>query len=360
MKVLHILNELKPSGAETMLYAAGPLLSDFGINAEILSTGSQVGAYAEQLASAGYAIQHIAFKKSPLFFWQVFKLINGKAYDAIHLHTERANFWLGVVALLTGKRCVRTIHNTFPFIGFLGWVRKWQRQLLSRLGLTHVAISESVKATELKHFNLQLPLIPNWYNSIRFQPVSEQKRLVAREHLNLSGDKFVIVTVGNCSEIKNHSMLMHAMAESKLDNIVYLHIGIEKDGSERELAEQLGIANKIMFLGMQSDILPFLYAADLYVMPSLHEGCPISAIEAIASGLPVLFTDVPGLVDFAAIFQGLFYCKPAPESINEELARIIALSPDELKEKCTGNAQQAEYQFGIGRGLSVYLELYKK
>ena len=360
MKVLHILGQLNPSGAETMLYAAGPLLKDFGIDGEILATGEQAGPYAEQLANAGYRIHHIAFQKSPGFFWRVFKQLKSGGFDAIHLHTERANFWLGLTALSTSKAAIRTIHNTFPFSGLLGWVRKWQRHCLIRLGVTHVAISESVKAVELKHFNLALPLIPNWYNSERFQPPTLQQREAARTSLAIAKDKFVIVSVGNCSEVKNHGALIRALADSRLQNIFYLHIGIEKNCGERELADQLGIAERVNFLGMQTDILPFLHAADLYVMPSMHEGCPISAIEAVAAGVPALFSKVPGLSDFSAIFDGLFYCKPEPESLSEGLVEIINLPPELLSKDCATNARQAEEKFGIKRGLSEYLALYKK
>jgi len=358
MKVLHILGELNPSGAEVMLYSAGPILKDHGIAGEILSIGAQQGRYSEQLSGAGYKIHHLPFSKSPFFFITLFRLFKSNSYDVIHLHTERANFWLGLLARTMAKRSIRTIHSNFPFTGFLGWKRKWQRQLLSRLGVIHIAISDSVRGTELKYFNLQTSLIPNWYNSVRFKPVTQLQRIVARESLNLTSDQFVLVTVGNCAAIKNHTALIRALAQIQCGNIIYLHIGIEKDNSERALALELGISDKILFQGMQTDILPFLYAADLYVMPSTHEGCPISAIEAIASGLPVLFSDVPGLADFSEIFKGLFYCKPTSESIAVALEEIIAFEPDRLIENCSSNAEQAEYRFGINRGLLAYLELY--
>lgn len=359
MKVLHILGELNPSGAETMLYAAGPLLKDFDITGEILSTGSQLGPYAGQLASAGYAIHHIAFKKSPFFFWKVFKLLIGNSYDVIHLHTERANFWLGMMALLTGKRCIRTIHSTFPFTGFLGWTRKWQRQLLNRLGLTHITISQTVHDIEYKHYHLQTPIIQNWYNSLRFRPPLPQQRAQARAELKLASDSFVLLTIGNCSPVKNHTALINALATIGQQPWVYLHIGIEKDSSERDLAGELGIAKRISFYGLQTDILPFLQAADLFVMPSIYEGFGIAAIEAIATGLPALMTNVPGLVDFKDAFKGLFYCEPNSVAIAAALTEIIAHTPKQLHQQCAENPKTAVQRFGIQSGLTCYFDLYK-
>lgn len=359
MKVLHILGELKPSGAETMLYAAGPLLKDMDMDAEILSTGAETGPYAGQLANAGYVIRHIPFKKSPVFFWQVFKLLKDNNYDVIHLHTERANFWLGIVALLTGKRCVRTIHSTFPFSGFLGWKRKWQRQLLNRLGLKHITISQSVHDTEYKYYGLHTTIIPNWYNSLRFRFTTPQQRIQAKADLNIAADSFVLLTIGNCSPIKNHTALINALALMMPQNWVYLHVGIEKDSIERDLAAEFGISDKIRFYGLQTDILPFLQSSDLYVMPSTHEGCPISVMEAMAAGLPVLMTNVPGLIDFKSIFNDLVYCEQNAEAIAAALTEIILTDSEKLRQPCAENSKIAEQRFGILRGLTHYLEHYK-
>ncbi|WP_446809601.1 glycosyltransferase [Methylomonas sp. 2BW1-5-20] len=359
MKVLHVLGELNPSGAETMLCAAGTSLKKFNIDCEILSTGIQLGPYSDELVNAGYSIHHIAFRKSPLFFWKYFKHLRINSYDTIHLHTERANFWLGILALLSGSRCVRTIHNTFPFTGFLGWTRKWQRQLLDRLGLTHISISQSVHDTESKHYKLQTPIIQNWYNSERFKLTTQHQRIKARADLNLTGDDFVFLTIGNCSSVKNHIALIKALASLEQLSWVYLHVGIEKDCSERYLAEQLGIAEKIRFYGLQSDILPFLQAADLFVMPSIYEGFGIAAIEAIATGLPALLAEVSGLIDFKPIFSDLFYCEPNEEAIAKVLPDIIISSREAINQRAIENSNIAEKLYGIERGLSKYIDFYK-
>lgn len=359
MKVLHIMGELNPSGAEVMLYSAGPLLKDYDITGEILSTGPQKGIYAEQLASAGYTIRHIPFNKSPLFFLALFKLLKTNSYDVIHLHTERANFWLGLLALLTTKRCVRTIHSNFPFTGFLGWKRKWQRLLLNRLGVSHIAISPSVHDTEYKFYQLPTQIIPNWYNSLHFTKTTETQYTYARQQLNIPENHFVLVSIGNCSPVKNHPALIEALAKLNQQNIVYLHIGIEKDNSEQELAEKLGIKNLIIFKGMQSDVLPYLQAADLFVMCSTYEGFSIAALEAISTGLPALLSNVNGLSDLKNFFDGLHYCQPTSESLYDALKNIIKTPVNDLKAKTLHNSEKAVQLFGVNRGLDAYVACYK-
>jgi len=360
MKVLHILNELNPSGAEVMLYSAGSLLKDYGITGEILSTGPQPGLYAEQLVNAGYVIHHIPFTKSPVFFVALFSLLKANAYDVIHLHTERANFWLGIVALLTAKRCIRTVHSNFPYTGFLGWKRKWQRRLLNRLGLTHIAISQSVHDTEFKCNQLTTQIIPNWYNSLHFTRTTELQRSTARKQLGINENCFVLVTIGNCAPVKNHPALIEGLAKLANTNLLYLHIGIEKDHSEQELAENLGIKNLIQFKGMQTDVKPYLQTADLFVMPSTYEGFGIAALEAIATGLPTLLSNVPGLIDLDSIFKGLFYCEPNSDSIAEALVDILKINQEQLREQASGNSVIAEQRFGIKHGLNQYVDFYKQ
>ncbi len=96
MRVLHVLAELHPSGAESMLLSARPVFLENGFDGEILSTGRAVGPFASLLRAAGYKVHHIPFAKSPRFFLDVYRLMRRGGYDVIHLHTERANFWLGL------------------------------------------------------------------------------------------------------------------------------------------------------------------------------------------------------------------------------------------------------------------------
>lgn len=362
MKVLHILCELNPSGAETMLLCASPYMQERGIQSEILSTGHTPGLFANTLENAGYKIHHIPFRKSPHYFISLYRLLKKQSYDSIQVHTEQASFWVIMVILFSGipaRHCIRTIHSTFPFTGYLGWRRAWQRQLLSYLGVPHIAISKSVQEIELKHFKLKTDVIQNWYDSNRFVKTSDLQRSISRQKMNISANNFVLVTVGNCSLIKNHSALIKAIANLGNKTIVYLHIGIEKDADEQDLAKALGIRDQIRFLGLQSDILPFLQAADLFVMPSTFEGFGISAIEAIATELPVLLTRVPGLIDFVDIFNGLHYCEPTAKALEKALEKIINIPKEQLDLATLKNAKEAEQRFGIIRGASAYIAYFQ-
>ena len=87
MKVLHILNTLRPSGAEVMLRLAAPYWREKGLELSILSTGEIVGPYAAELENAGYEIVHLPFSKTFKFGLSFFQLLNYKNFDVVHIHT---------------------------------------------------------------------------------------------------------------------------------------------------------------------------------------------------------------------------------------------------------------------------------
>ena len=361
VKVLHILSELKPSGAETMLCIAAPAFAAKGVVAEVLSTGSKIGAYAPQFELAGYKVNHIPFARSPIFFFKLYRLFRRGNYDVIHLHTERANFWLGLVAVFARpKRVLRTIHNNFSFSGFLRYRRMVQRRLLSLLGVIHVSIGTSVQNNELVNFGLKTRQVSNWYDDTRFIPANDALREQARREFAIPHNKTVIVSVGNCSKVKNHEALLYVLAQLPMNTRpIYLHVGDEEDGQpERQLAIDLGIGACVRFLGPLTDIRPALMAADIFVMPSLYEGFSIAAIEGLAMGLPAVFTDVPGLRDHKEDYDGLIYAQPNVNSLLNAIVTLLAESDEKRHLRSKNYPEISRGLYGILNGVKGYFYIY--
>lgn len=361
--VLHILGELKPSGAECMLKVAAKEFASLGIENEILSTGTErVGSYAPMMQAVGYQVHHIPFSKSLKFFFRVYKLMREKKYDAIHIHSERANFWFGLTATFARvPRVISTVHGTFAFRGWLRLRRMVFRRLQDGLGVIRVAIGQSVHDTEWKHFGSVTRIIPNWFDSERFFPPTPQERAASRILHSLEGQTFVIVSVGNCSKIKNHVAVIQALALLPKDfPIVYLHVGAEEQGCpERTLAASLGMEKKICFLGPLDDPLPVLQAADAYVMPSISEGFGIAALEAFAVGLPAILSDVSGLRDFGIQFSGIRYAEPSAAPIANTILELAKLEPLERKQITRDYPRISSQEFGIANGVTQYAQLYR-
>lgn len=358
MKVLHVLNELRPSGAEIMLRIAAPLFREHGVECEIVATGDTPGPYAGALERVGYRIHHIPFRRSPAFFLRLARFARQGGFDLVHFHAERAFIAHVFAARLFGfRKLVRTVHNNFAFDGWLRKRRAIERRLAEVLGTRYIAIAPGVEHNERERYGTRPQLIPNWFDGARFGVTGEPERIAARSALGCGAEEFVLVSVGNCSPVKNHSALIEALARCE-GGWRHLHVGHEEEGApERALAARLGVADRITFAGAVDDVRPYLQAADLYVMPSHFEGLGIATLEALAVGLPALLTEVPGLVDFRHYLDDIHYCQPTADSLAAALQPLIWRGPG-LDGGGMARSAAIHRAFGAERGVRAYSELY--
>lgn len=359
MKVLHVLNELKPSGAEIMLRIAAPLFRQNGVECELLATGATVGPYAPALHAAGYPIHHLPFSASPGFFMGVARLAKRLGADLVHFHAERAFIAYVLAARAAGlKNLVRTVHNNFSFDGWLRRRRAVERCLAERLGVRYITIAPGVDRNERERYGISPHLIPNWFDSARFLPATSDVRSEARRRLGMLKDDFVLISIGNCSPVKNHNALIEALAQCVDVPWQYLHVGLEEAGEpERALAARLGIGERVHFVGAVDDVLPYLHAADLYAMPSLFEGMSIAALESLATGLPALLADVPGLADFRQYLDDVTYCQPDADSLTQALRPLLQKGAG-LDQGRIARSEAIHRAFGAERGVREYSALY--
>jgi len=361
LRVLHIFNELLPSGAEVMMRCAANEWVKTGVSITILSTGVSVGPYSRELGIAGYPIRHIPFKKSLSFFVELIKLIKGEGFHIVHIHCEQAAFYYALAGKITGTQVVRTIHSSFRFSGFLACRRYIQRKIFHLLKCKQVSIGRSVYDCEVQTFNNRTELINNWYDNTKYRVPTLSERKAARDFYAIPQDVFTIVSVGNCAPVKNHNSILKALALIKdTFDFMYIHVGREEEGyPEQKLATGLGIADKSKFVGPTSDALIPLFAADVFVMPSLHEGLSIAAMEAMAVGVPVILSDVYGLNDFKKI-KGTFWSGTDPESLAELLKQVYILSKEAKKDISLSLNKQISQKYGIEKSIRAYVDLYRE
>ena len=369
MSVLHILHELHPSGAEMMIYNAYPYWKDV-CNCSIMATGKIKGSFAGQLEQAGYETVWVPTEgngkmskvKHLISFW---KYMRKHSYDIVHIHRESLAFEYALIAKITGSRHIeRTVHSTFAHTGIQRKIKAATRWIMRKpLRVSFVAISDGVAENEKQVFgNVCETTIYNWCNNQKFSFLSEQeKKQIKQEHQTT--DKLVLVTVGNCGQVKNHELLLRAIALMKeKDRILYRHVGYAKGETEREeqLAEKLGMQEQITFAG-STDPMPFLQEADVFLMTSIYEGLSIATLEAIFTGMNVLLAEAPGLTEFQGKgLENVDYFTSTPEKLAEKLDAYV-------KEYDEGNirpsrAQRlvAEQLYDCEHQVEKYVMLYEK
>src|SRR5664280_325926 len=325
MRVLHVLNELRPSGAETMLSVAAPHWARAGVVTTVLSTGAEEGVFAEVFRKQGVRVIHLPFRRHPRYFLKLFHLLREERPDVVHLHPERASVWMAATARLARvPGVVRTVHHIFEFDGLLRFKRTIGRFLLSKLlGVLMVTNSPTNLNNEVRRFKYRPQLIPNWYDEGAFVPPSLEFRDESRRTFRIAPESVAIATLGGCAIYKNHDLLIQALANVPDSRFTYLHIGLEDSGhSERRLAERLGVGQQVYFLGPVDDAVTALAAADVFMMPSSAEGFGIAAVEAIATGIPAVLADVPCLSDLRTVSSDVIWIQPTVKQLTTFLLGV--------------------------------------
>ena len=331
-----------------------------GIDCELVAVGESVGEFAPQLAQCGYRIHHLKPSRFALLFG-FFVLLLKRRPHTVHIHTERASFWLALGARLTGRQAVQTVHTLFPFTGSLRTERRIQRKIARFLGVTFVAVGPSVAHHEQRQFGNTAAVIWNWVDLDRYSPPSPEQRNDARRSLDLAEEDFVVITVGNCWPVKNHSLVIEAMAlpTTPLD-VVYLHVGDHSIGTgpdEQQRASNQTGSDRIRFLGTRSDVPRLLHAADLFLMPSDYEGFGLAAVEALACNLPLLLGDSPGLRDLRVLSDKVRLTEVDASSISSAVADIRLQSRAGTLD--FQGREIATLWFNPARGAARYAEVYR-
>lgn len=367
VKVLHVLYRLMPSGAEKMLEVAAPAYRAAGVECHILANDAEEGPFAPALADRGYCIHRIPWTGSRRHLIDFWRLCRREKFDVVHVHVIRGYAGFAFAARLAGVRhLVKTFHGLFYPTDWMRWLwHVYQRRVAVLLGMRYHAISLSVQENEWKRYRTHTTLVWNWIDEDSFPLVSPEVGAHVRAALGIAEQQFVLLSVGNCHssshmEIKNHALILRALArlpEGTRARIIYLHVGAEMEGfPERKLAEELGVARCVRFLGSRSDVYDLLCAANVFVMSSKHEGLGNSVIEALVAGRETLLVRTPGLVDFGKIIPELRYCEPTPDSMAESLGRLVSgvwapLRPEVLREKALRTFSR---EVGIRAMLKIY------
>jgi glycosyltransferase involved in cell wall biosynthesis len=178
------------------------------------------------------------------------------------------------------------------------------RRLFNRMffsSVAHaVAVSESTRESLVRVEGLpgaKIEVIYNGLDSARFAAASGFA-IEARRALGIPAGAAVVGTVGRLEPGKNHKLLVKAISALRYD-IPNLHLVIVGDGPEMSnlsrLAACLGVQTRCFFLGERHDIEQILPAFTVFALPSLHEGTPLTVLEAMAASVPIVATSVGGL-----------------------------------------------------------------
>lgn len=245
----------------------------------------------------------------PRLFTGVVSAVRRAQPDLIHVHSGRDRKLGQLAALLTRTPVVGHLHSpwahlepmhapdshtaTRVFSRSKAWLR---RKVEDHTVVAYIAVGTAVAAFHEPEMTAPVYVVHNGIDTRRFAPATERSRRRARDVLDVAQDAPVVTFVGRLAEGKGQDTLISALPE--LPGVQLILVGSGDCMAELVArARRCGVEDRVVFAGDRDDVPELLVAADVFAMASVSEGLPLSVLEALACGVPVVSYDLPGLRD---------------------------------------------------------------
>lgn len=226
-----------------------------------------------------------------------------------------------------------------------------------------IASANTVRDAYVRQIKAAAAKVEVIYNAVDWNQLAQtMSRSEMRRGLGLSPSTKVAGVIARLNEQKGHRYLFEALAtRPELHDVQLLVVG---DGEERgrlaAQADSLKISPRVHFLGARRDLGDLLNAMDVFVLPSLWEGLPLSLILAMGAGVPVVTTPVGGVIEVVEDGRNGLLVPPADAvSLGSAMARLF--DDPRLRERLTSNASAAVMQrFGVDAYVGAIVALYDR
>jgi len=357
IRLLHLITDLEVGGAPLFIknLVCGFDSSRFDVRVACLAPE---GPLARELREYGIPTHCLGARGAwdIRVFYRLAKLINQFRPDILHCTLVHAN----VTGRLVGRFC--NVPYIVATIQTAEQGKKWHltaENLTCRLSDMTVCVSRSVHYHTHRFSNVPLSrlcVIPNAIDCGRFADA----RPVDPKEFNLSPDKKKIIFVGRLDPVKNIDILIRVMntISQKLD-VQLLILG---DGPQRDFLEQLTrnlrLSHCIRFIGPRRNVEQWLKLADIFVLPSKWEGLSLSALEAMAVGVPIVASKTAGLTDIIQDGKtGLLVPPGDVQSLSAAVSRLIN-APDFARRLAQAAQEHVRRNFSLKAIVLAHTHLY--
>lgn len=340
------------------------------------SSAGEVREYIKDWNERGFILHEIGFLRSPFslksfgIYKETKKLIRSCNFDIIHCHTPIVSVFVRLAARKMRKHGTKVIYTAHGFHFYSGcpifnWLTYYPiEKLLAPFTDALITINREdyERAVKKLHTKRIIPMngIGVDVDGIIRTP-SDIKR--TREDLGLKTDDILLISIGELNTNKNHRLIVSAlpeiisMAENK--NIHYLIAGIGYAAHELpELARRYGVEDRLHLLGFRRDVYSLLKASDIFVFPSYREGLSVALMEAMASGLPVIASNIRGNTDLIDNMLGGYLISPGDITAGAKAISKLVDSPD-LRESMGKYNQQKIHSYDKNSVAYVLIDLIK-
>jgi glycosyltransferase involved in cell wall biosynthesis len=287
------------------------------------------------------------------------RLLRGGGVQVLHGHMFGSNVWAVTLGRLTGVPVIVAHEHTWAFSG--APLRGIADRLIGAGSDVVIACSGEDRRRMIERQRMAPDVVRLVPNGIEGRPATPGRDV--RAELGIAPDAPVVGSVGTLRAQKRFDVLLRAAAELA-PRRAGLRVVIVGEGPERArleaLAAQLGLADSVLLLGARDDVADVLQALDVAVLSSDFEGSPLSVMEYMEAGLPVVATAVGGLAEMIDDgVHGLLVPRRDPTAL---AAAVGALLDDPARRRELGAAARARRraQFDLGVMVSAIEQLYEE
>ncbi len=355
MRVMLITPTLNLGGAEIMVENLANALNKLDQEVTVVSLYTCSSPITERLESNKTDVRYLEKKKGLdlSMISKLLRLMREIKPDVVHSHNNAMQYAIPAAIMAGVKKRTHTVHSIAE--KELGGLAKKAAKVLYRFfNLIPIALSEAVADTVEQVYKIEKEKIPVIFNGMDLCKCKQKVEYCSK-------DTFNILHIGRFAKEKNHTMLIRAF--SKFHSIYTdSTLTLLGDGDERKTIEQTiiecGVQDSVKLMGNQADVYGFLSKADIFVLPSLYEGIPLSMIEAMGTGLPIVASRVGGIPDMVIDGESAILIDVDEKALVDALVTLY--ENEELRKKIGENTQKAAVAFSSEEMARKYLEIYSK
>lgn len=366
--ICQVLHSLGIGGAEVLAAQIARRLSDryhF-----VFACLDELGSFGEQLRQDGFAVEVIG--REPGIDWRcglrLGTFLKQNRAAVVHAH-QYTPFFQSLLSRLSYRRppIVFTEHGRhYPDH------RSTKRVVFNRSLLRRddrlIGVGQSVCDALIQNEGLPAKRVELIYNGIDLQAYRQAHnnavwRSEVRQELGLTEDEFIVLQVARLNPLKDHQTALRAIARLKQQG-VRARLALAGDGETRPALERFvqdhGLTSRVLFLGARRDVPRLMAAADVFLLSSISEGIPLTLIEAMTTGLPVVSTNVGGTAEVVVDGETGLLAKAQDD---ESLAQHIRFLHDDVWQRRTmgqAGAARAAQLFSLDRMLDQYTQVYNE
>jgi glycosyltransferase involved in cell wall biosynthesis len=319
----------------------------------VIPEGFAPNKFSSVLTDSHIAIHDLKGKNKLETAKKIRNFFREKRPDIVHAHLGAVLYVMFFAAIYDTKIRIFTFHNMARIIA-TGLKKQLYQVAIRIFKFIPVAISDTVKSSISKEYHIPLKKIPCIYNGVdtkAFYPQIKSKKNRTVEFINAA----------TLFHTKNHKLLIDAFAMAELKH-PEIHLNILGDGELREEVEQqianYGLSDKINILGLTDQVVDYLNQADIFIMSSNVEGLPISVLEAMACGLPIITTAAGGVVDIVKTGEnGIITPVGDAEKLSE--AMVILIENDEIRRSMGEASRKRALELDIHICVEEHQKLYR-